>query len=576
MARPKIHPDTLRKMRTGETNGIGGGQFVPHFLLLRDSRILPLADELWKKSGKDPDRFVEEVFEYITRNVGYAFDEDIEGGLTEYVQMPHEVLNRGWGDCLPGMVEIVFKNGSEIVLRKIGDVVENQMPGEVLTYSQDGGLEFNKIISYQKKGIKEVCRIGLRGGRSLYATSGHRFFTMAGNGELSDVAVADMSPGHYVMGLSDYPLMNISYDKEDLLWVDGLYVADGWNDGHHVCIGKKDVSYLQRVAAILNRYDLPYTIFDRDQGRGGTPYISIHKSWYKDRLSKMGRCAPEKRFLEEHLSLPEKQMRLLLDGYSEDACRNPTRGNLKIIYATTSNVLARQLIFIHNMLGEPLVAQWREDSGGAGKNPLPIWRLSYTPTSEFVVNVPLKYDWVVSRLKETYPRLGSGVGSKIKGEKPPQISKQFPSIRKSKIVQWAERSDLKEMLWACKSSIMWFRIKEIENVGVMETYDIGVNNNHNFVLGNGILSHNCDCSAIAMISMLVAKGIPCHVTFGYAGAGSHRWPEVKYKNGWYVFDTTNGEVFPIEQRLDRGYLDMFYVTPHSFRPSWSPIPLYLP
>ena len=184
MARPKIHPTTLRKMHTGETDGIGGGQFVPHFLLLRDSRILPLADELWNKAGKDQDRFVEIVFDYITRNIGYAFDEDIDGGLTEYVQMPHEALERGWGDC--------------------------------------------------------------------------------------------------------------------------------------------------------------------------------------------------------------------------------------------------------------------------------------------------------------------------------------------------------------------------------------------------------DCSTVAMVSLLIAKGIPCHVTFGYAGVGSHRWPEVKYKNNWYVFDTTNGEVFPTEQRLDRGYMDLFYVTPHSFRPSWFPIPLYLP
>ena len=111
---PKIHPDTKRKMQTGELNGIGGGQFVPHFLLLRDSRVLPIAEDLWKKSGGDQDKYTELVFDHITRNIGYAFDEDIEGGLTEYVQMPFEALQRGWGDCdcsTEAMISLLSANG---------------------------------------------------------------------------------------------------------------------------------------------------------------------------------------------------------------------------------------------------------------------------------------------------------------------------------------------------------------------------------------------------------------------------------------------------------------------------------
>lgn len=98
MVVPRIYPATLRKMHTGETDGIGGGQFVPHFLVMRDSRILPLTDKLWLKSGQDPDKYTEEVFEYVTKNVDYAFDEDVNG-LVEYVQMPYETLQLGRGDC---------------------------------------------------------------------------------------------------------------------------------------------------------------------------------------------------------------------------------------------------------------------------------------------------------------------------------------------------------------------------------------------------------------------------------------------------------------------------------------------
>ena len=87
---------------------------------------------------------------------------------------------------------------------------------------------------------------------------------------------------------------------------------------------------------------------------------------------------------------------------------------------------------------------------------------------------------------------------------------------------------------------------------------------------------DCEGTAMLMVALLTIKGVPCHVSFGYAGSGSHRWPEVKYKDGWYIFDTTNGDIFPKESSFNKGYVAMFYVTPHSFRPSVFPVPLFLP
>lgn len=85
-------------MARGSGNGLGAGQFVPHFFLMRDSRVIPLADKIWERSGKRKDRYTESVFEYITKHVGYGFDEDVHG-LNEYVEMPGESLDIGWADC---------------------------------------------------------------------------------------------------------------------------------------------------------------------------------------------------------------------------------------------------------------------------------------------------------------------------------------------------------------------------------------------------------------------------------------------------------------------------------------------
>lgn len=75
---------------------------------------------------------------------------------------------------------------------------------------------------------------------------------------------------------------------------------------------------------------------------------------------------------------------------------------------------------------------------------------------------------------------------------------------------------------------------------------------------------DCECSAILMVSGLYFKGIPSRVTFGYALGESHRWTEALYKGKWMVFDTTNGDIFPIEDRQTKGYDPLFYVTPYSF------------
>jgi len=95
---PKIYPKTLNTLSHGGGRGLGGGQIVPHFLLMRDSRMLPLSDQLWYESDQDPDKYIRKVYDYITSHVGYGFDEDLVG-LNEYVQMPYETLTKGWGDC---------------------------------------------------------------------------------------------------------------------------------------------------------------------------------------------------------------------------------------------------------------------------------------------------------------------------------------------------------------------------------------------------------------------------------------------------------------------------------------------
>lgn len=74
------------------------GVLVPHWLLMRDARILPLARELWRAAGGDRDRYVIEVHEWVTTNVHYCTDAHCFN-QGEYVSMPYETATQGYEDC---------------------------------------------------------------------------------------------------------------------------------------------------------------------------------------------------------------------------------------------------------------------------------------------------------------------------------------------------------------------------------------------------------------------------------------------------------------------------------------------
>ena len=75
------------------------GVLVPHFLMMRDARILPVADRMWEKSGGDTDRYIETVFQFFIENIFYITDREAFNS-EEFMVMPGTLLfETGAGDC---------------------------------------------------------------------------------------------------------------------------------------------------------------------------------------------------------------------------------------------------------------------------------------------------------------------------------------------------------------------------------------------------------------------------------------------------------------------------------------------
>lgn len=86
---------------------------------------------------------------------------------------------------------------------------------------------------------------------------------------------------------------------------------------------------------------------------------------------------------------------------------------------------------------------------------------------------------------------------------------------------------------------------------------------------------DCEDSAMTMVSMAAAMGIPARMGLGYlSNGGSHRWAEAMYDGEWHVFETTNGKIghFPTSKYKEMGYHPVFYVAPNFFIPANALLP----
>lgn len=103
------------------------GVLVPHFLLMRDARIIPLADKMWEKSGHSNDKMIEIAFDFITTNIYYITDKEAFH-QEEFIQTPGEMISEsgGFGDCGNSsllMVSLLYYKGvpSRMVFGYAGD-----------------------------------------------------------------------------------------------------------------------------------------------------------------------------------------------------------------------------------------------------------------------------------------------------------------------------------------------------------------------------------------------------------------------------------------------------------------------
>lgn len=413
------------------------------------------------------------------------------------------------GDCFVGgtMIVVVNKDTKYYELKTINELKDTWKNYLALSYNfEKQSYELKSITNFIERGIKPVKKVWLTNNTSFTCTEDHRLFTVArktSSYEVKEVRVKELITdsrkhyldNHFILTANHISPLETYEESLDLLWVKGLYTAEGYSENSHVSIANDNPDIRSKVASILTLHNIPYS----NSNRLKHGYQSILSSNFKQELKSLGSNAFNKKFPPQYLSTSEEGILALLEGNIDgDGHRCPANYhyNKKIIYSTSSEKMVNQLFFMNLLVNKPLTIYKCLHHGGYGNQP--IWRL---------------YENTNNRQLKSY---FNGVGK--------------------------------------------VGVKRIEDIEPEEVFDITVQDNHNFVLWNGVIAHNCDDFALinpyiayvkfgfkpTIIYILNLGNIHVAHAISYAidGDKCHVWDNQYYRGFWPDINSFLEEIYP--------------------------------
>jgi len=307
------------------------------------------------------------------RNYRYAYDiapvkmgrnGPVEG--VDLFQSARRTTEMRAGDCLP-LSTLVLRDDYELVPLIELEAGDRIMADGAWTMVQDRWLT----------GEKSLLTFQLSNGCVLRCTPEHRIFRNV-EGRIEEIRASEARVGDDlitpeqipvagVLG-DEWPVITAGLSSEELAWLLGVFIADGWTDGKSKrtgeptpyragisgADGKPKEEQKRRVQALMERIGV--------DTRWHHKYLSINDSSIARFFAQFGSGAPNKHASLRHVA--EADVRALLEGLAADADRRNG------VYGTTSPKLALELRVLHRMLGQSVHLKRVDDHGGFGDHPI--------------------------------------------------------------------------------------------------------------------------------------------------------------------------------------------------------------
>jgi len=399
---------------------------------------------------------------------------DIRG--FETLQYPYRTLAFGGGDA--------FRKDTPIIVRKkidetykvveLGDLEHCFAEYDALSFSYEKGeFEFKPIVAWYDKGVKPMYRIETNNHRVLDVSTKHKvdaFFygpSQKYNEIRRGVEAQELFGRMEKACKPQLPfatkipeLGTVNHVTSDQLFLEGMYLAEGWPERHssgarteegdepsRVCIGVKDEVLFGKIESSANALGIKY--YTHTQSNGVKVLRTSDHAFRKNLITKFGKGSFEKTIPEEYLSLPREKMTEFVGAYAAGDAYKPKPGSrwskmANLIHNTSSSMLARMLGLAHLIMGRPLHPMLQMNHMGAGHSP--IWRL------------------IERKNTKCYrPRIGDVAGASI---------------------------------------------HKFEENGEAECCDVTVLDNHNVVTEGGIIVHQCDDLTAVESTLMIEIGFP--------------------------------------------------------------------
>jgi len=494
------------------------GKKIRHLLLEQKRKFMQgaIANNISEKTA-------EEIFSFIEPFAGYGF-------------------NR----CLTGNAQIVDAKTGKIFLMR--EIVEKKLKNlQISTLDNSLRLAKAKILNVYKNGKKPIYQITTRLGKKIEATANHPFLKFSGWSLLSE-----LKKGHRIALPRVLPINRrgpkIENFKLDLL---GYLLAEGNfchphsfyfystnNDEINDYI--KSLKKFKNTKATLNTDKRAISIY---AGRVDLRMTSGAVEWIKS-LGLSYKKATEKEFPDFVFQLNKNQLsRLLGKMFQGDGCINLKREYPQIFYATSSEKLAFQFqhlllrlgiissLYTKNFkyrggvkigytlsinrfnnlkrfsltLGKALVGQKRKTLAKIiNTHPILNGTLNNAAARGSKDIIPCE---ILTLIKKEIKQKGYTIKNFAKKHKIAWrlffADKQKNGYLRETIVKIGRALKSKNILQYANSDIIWDEIKEIKYKSVEETYDLTIEDTHNYI-ANDVFVHNSHAACYAMIAYQTA------------------------------------------------------------------------
>ena len=410
------------------------------------------------------------------------------------------------GKCSPAASLVYLADGS---IKTIGEIINRGLKTDVVSYDINSGkFATQKITNHFCNGKKRVYKIITRTGREIKLTRNHPLLTMFGW-----EPVKELNPGNHIAVPKSVPFFGKETTEPYKLDALAYLITEGTISQTTYYFSKKHKKTIEYFSSVVDKFNdslfisksLTHTIsrgnikkwfaeLGLDGKRSKDKFIPdfifrLKKHLIKRFLQVMFDCdgSIEKTGTVSYSSASERMIRQVQHLLSRFGIVSKIRDKPKkgiSYYELTIRDKANSLLF-EDKIGFFLEKQERAKL---------IWdKLRKKTEYSFLDTIP--YEFIFKRIKpvmDKYTFTSNWSNCPVKGrllESYSHAVRRKGGLTRNKTSEIVNLLSKPELISIIDSDVVWDEIKSIEFDGIEETYDIEVENTHNFI-ANDIVIHN--------------------------------------------------------------------------------------